>query len=57
MRPSAYPPSVSTQFFVVLPMEAQEHDIYVYMRAFFEIPKFDQVIISPKVAQIGSVGS
>ena len=54
MRPSAYPPSVSTQFFVVLPMEAQEHDIYVYMRAFFEIPKFDQVIISPKVAQVGS---
>ena len=31
--------------------------IFGYPRAFFEIPIFDQVISSPKVAQIGSIGS
>ena len=31
--------------------------VFRYLRAFFEIPKFDQVISSPKVAQIGSIGS
>ena len=37
-------------------MDTQEHDIQVSKRI-FEIPKFDQVISSPKVAQIGSIGS
>ena len=41
---------------VITLMDAQEH--YLCIREhLFEIPKLDQVISSPIVAQIGSIGS
>ena len=40
----------------ILLIDTQEHDICASERI-FEIPKFDQVISSPKVARIGSIDS